>query len=461
LIQASAPRIDVAPHPSAARSRLPDLSGSRLAWAIWWLTLALAVAGLVLVLAELSNLKLDRQNFPGYASLLAVGFGIIGARLADRHPKNPVGWLLLANGLAYAVASVVFEYQALSIGDPGRGLPTLEAARRLGVASGYVITMLSGFILLTFPTGRLPSRRWAVVATPLGLVIAVLVLAALSGSTVGFLSSDGILERVAVALVALSAASLVLRLIRAHGTERQQLKWVVSAGAVATAAFLLNYFGNQKLFEVIETLAILLFPISVGIAMQRYRLYDIDVILHRAAVYITLTALLTGVSSATWVFIQRLFFALTGQTSELAIIMTTIVLIAIFAPLREAVQRQIDRWVKSPSPAPRGLRAFSDSVRDFVRLNDRTQLLGELLNEAITSLDASGGALELRQAGGDWRRVPPDTWRGHPQVTVSFDGAGSDARLLLGPRRSGRPYSTDQLKALQEASAAVEQAIHR
>ena len=169
-----------------------------------------------------------------------------------------------------------------------------------------------------------------------------------------------------------------------------------------------------------------------------------------------MTGLLAGLTAALLGSIQRVFIAVTGQSSEAAIVITTLILVAVFTPLRELVQRAIDVRLKTTAAGLKGLRAFTDEVRDFAHFNDRRRLILRLLAESAASLDASGGAAEIREPSGHWSSHQVGHWTGDGQVTATINAPdGIAARVRLGARRDGDAYNERQLAALRGAAGAV------
>jgi hypothetical protein len=458
---------------AARRAVVPRLA-RRLSWTLFAICGALALGSLFIVVTNLSVPAPDDGYIRGFGAVLALGYGAIGSRIATRQPWNAVGWLILVAAIGFGVTGLVTDY--LIVAGDNATLISEATVRGIFVAS-FVPTLAGSLFLLLFPDGRLTSRVWAALAvlavvTNLTCILLVLLvpLPPLAQSAEALQQAGRALTAVLLftlanagttLALALCGGSLLVRLWLARGDERQQLKWVASAGAFAVIANLIEQVGPPvALLGFLNLAGILSFPIAAAIAIQRHRLYDIDTILSRTLVYVVVTGFLAGLTAALLGSTQRLFIALTGQSSEAAIVITTLVLVAIFTPLRDFVQRAIDARLKSPAPGLKGLRPFASEVREFAHFSDRERLFMRLLAESVASLDAAGGQAEIRERDGRWSMRPTGEWRDDPQVTATIaDGVGAAARIRLGPRRNGEPYGEKQLAQLRDAVNAVAETL--
>jgi hypothetical protein len=200
-------------------------------------------------------------------------------------------------------------------------------------------------------------------------------------------------------LMLISAASLFVRLVRASGVERQQLKWFTYVSALSASSVILTYTISEAIGsvwlrwagEVMLVVALLGTPIAMGIAILRYRLYEIDLLINRTLVYGSLTAILAALYFGGIVLLQRLFVALTGEKSTLAVVASTLVIAALFTPLRRRIQSFIDRrFYRSKYDARKTLEAFSVKLRDETDLqtlnNDLVGVVRETMQPAHVSL---------------------------------------------------------------------------
>ena len=375
---------------------MSDRSLSWLAWSLCALTLLILAASLLLILLGWST-PLPQGATPWRDRTLSlvgiVGAPILGGLIASRRPRNPYGWVWLGFGLGLALQQLGASYATYArVVEPGTLVAPLNISQVLDVGGPLALT-LAPFLLLLFPTGRLPSQRWrpvAWIAAASGTVIILLDLFFRSPDKVG-----GIVTITAVADVfvifgvfALSALSLIVRYRRANGVERLQLKWFAFA-AVLGASFLVGQqltwlaslliaylLGgdlltlNRSLENLLEVAINVCLYTAVGIAMLRYRLYDIDIIINRTLVYGALTVSLALVYFGGVLSLQGLLRALTGQESQLAIVASTLAIAALFNPLHRRIQASIDRlFYRRKYDAAKTLDEFSSKLRDETDLD--------------------------------------------------------------------------------------------
>ena len=371
-----------------------------LAWPLW--TIVVAIVALGFLLWPVSEVAL----IPMVLST-ALPFATVGAFVASRRPHNPVGWLFIAFGAAAALRFTGSQYATYALLTHPGSLPAGDFIASLAVHLWHPGLGFLVFSFLLFPHGRLPSGRWLIVAWVSAIsCVAALVSGMLEyeflyeytwpenmsfvrplftgpvaeGATKVFWYSSMVI----LAMLFASGASLVLRLRRSAGEERQQLKWVVYS--VALLAFtvpstILVIIVLQSLESVRVFFAVLfpLIPISVGIAILKYRLYDIDLIINRTLVYGSLTVMLVALYFGGIVVLQRVFVALTGQQSTLAVVASTLLIAALFTPLRRRIQGFIDRsFYRRKYDARKTLEAFS------VKLRDETDL--RMLNDDLVAV---------------------------------------------------------------------------
>jgi len=315
-----------------------------------------------------------------------------GIVLVSRVPGHPVGWLLLGSAVAYALGSVVSSYIEASATVSG-GLPLSPLVVWAGnISYGIGAGICATWLLLVFPDGQLPSSRWRPVAWLAGIALTALLVGGSLGpdpfedtpvsnpvtldpdSPVLLVLEGGGFYLFAACILA-SVASLVVRFRRARGVERQQLKWVASSAAVvgivlAGTSVLEIANGPAELSDDVEngaiTLALALLPVSIGVAILRYRLYEIDRLISRTVSYALLTALLLGMYAAVAVLPTLVF----QVRSDLLVAAATLLAAAAFGPLRRRVQRAVDRrFNRSRYDAERVARRFAGRLRDDVDLD--------------------------------------------------------------------------------------------
>src|ERR671920_390046 len=357
-----------------------------LAWPLW--TLIVATIGFGFLMWPVSEGAL----IPLVLST-AVPFATVGAIVASRRPYNPVGWLFIAFGAAAALRFTGSQYATYALLKHPGSLPAGDLIASLAIHLWHPALGFLVFSFLLFPHGRLLSPRWRLVAWVSAISCVIALISGMFESeflyeytwpeNVSFVKPlfTGPIAEIAatvfwyssmviLAMLLASGGSLVLRLRRSSGEERQQLKWVVYS--VALLAFvipstILVIISLQSLEDVRVFFSVLfpLIPISVGIAILRYRLYDIDRIINHTLVYGALTVMLVAVYAGSIVILQGFLRALTGQESQLAIVASTLAVAALFAPLRRRIQSFIDRrFYRRKYDARKTLEAFSATLRD-------------------------------------------------------------------------------------------------
>jgi len=334
-----------------------------------------------------------------------IGVPILGGLIASRRPENLYGWLWLGFGLGLTLQLLGGLYAAYAlVVEPG-SLPAPRTISRVLELGGPLALTFAPFLLLLFPTGRLPSPRWrplAWISTFSGVVLLVLNFLFARPETVGGVITAVTVSVVAVifAAFALSALSLVVRYRRASGLERQQLKWFASA-AVLAGAFLVGSFVIEGLlgdtvWNLLDAVSRTGLYLAVGVAILRYRLYDIDRIINRALVYGSLTVLLAATYFGGVTATQALFRTLTGQEDlpQLVVVASTLVIAALFNPLRRRSQSFIDRsFYRRKYDARKTLEAFSAQLRDETDLD---ALSNDLVGVARRTVQPAHVSLWLR-----------------------------------------------------------------
>ncbi len=394
------------------------------AWSMWALALTSFVVTGVLRFLNASTPTVDPRTplvLDSWYLLLFMSFATVGALVASRQPGNAIGWIFCYLGLSFPLAGAGEEYALYAlVTEPGT-LPGGEGLVWLAaLLGGPIIFAVFAVIFLLFPEGRLLSRRWRLVVW-LDLIAVVCLVAwafepgplgnlglvrianpfGVEGlaTLLGKLGMVGLFMTLAVAVA--GGISLVLRFRRAWGVERQQLKWFAFSGVVFCAVFAIGpvlwYLpespGTEWVWTVLFLVGASTIPVAVGIAILRYRLYEIDLIINRTLVYGALTAMLVGVYVGSIVVLQGLLRALTGQEQQpqLAVVISTLVIAALFNPLRRRIQSFIDRrFYRSKYDAAKTLEAFSAKLRDETDLDalsdDLVGVVRETMQPAHVSL---------------------------------------------------------------------------
>jgi hypothetical protein len=297
-------------------------------------------------------------------------FVVIGALIVGRQARHPIGWMFCVTALSFAAAAFAQSYAIVALTAQHRGLPAGELMAWLGFWISMPGTaVIALFLPLLFPDGRLPSRRWRPVAWAAGVLAVIAVLDtmfkpasypgfALVRNPLGIYAWDGLFEILDVAtdivfvlLIVLTPVALLERVRRAGPVERLQIRWFVFAGCIVVLGFISDTLhgivpGMEDVSVVLTVAAVTALPVAVGIAILRYRLYEIDVIINRTLVYGLLTAVLAGVYTANLAIFERLFVAITGEQSDLAIVMTLFVLTTVFTPIKNLLQSAVDQRLK-------------------------------------------------------------------------------------------------------------------
>ena len=379
-----------------------------LAWSVCGLTLVLVACALAL--AFLNGADADAVSFP----LAMTASAVVGGLVASRRPKNPVGWFFLGSAACFALVGVANGYATYGLLTAPGALP---GARAMAWPLSWLwvpgVMLLLAFVPLYFPNGRLISRRWRWVVRL--AVFFSLVGAVSSALRQGEIQDSGIVNPLGIealrpilsfldtltfalffTLLFASAASLVVRFIRSGPTARQQIKWLALAALAIPVWFLTNapiQAAAPPLFLVMDSLLFAMIPVAAGIAILRYRLYEIDLIINRTLVYGSLTAMLAAVYFGGVATTQAIFRTLTGQEQQpqLAIVVSTLVIAALFNPLRRRIQSFIDRrFYRRKYDAAKTLEAFSAKLRDQTDLDalsdDLVGVVRETLQPAHVSL---------------------------------------------------------------------------
>jgi hypothetical protein len=386
-------------------------------WAIWAVSVVFLVAGLVTVRAGGPNSPLTAFGL----SLAALSFATAGAILVSRLPANIIGWLLASGGLGFALGSGAPGLaDAGLIVHPG-SVPGAIWFAWLGQWTWAPALFAVILLALVYPSGRLLSSRWRPVAVAAVVVVAYISLgtAVASGPMGSFPVQNPVAITGGVAdiygdlfgpalllgalLAVLAVVSLVLRFRRAAGVERAQVKWFAAVAALSVPALILGTatFGMDGTAGIVSSLAnfvsflgFALLPIAVGIAVLRYRLYEIDRLISRTISWVILTVLVATLFVAFVLVFQAIVAPLTGS-NEIAVAGSTLLVFGLFAPIRRRVQRLVDRrFNRTRYDAERTVAAFAGRLRDQV---DLEQLRSEILATVSATVEPSSVSLWLRQ----------------------------------------------------------------
>jgi len=378
------------------------MTAPRLAWGLFGLWVALAlVAGYYATRSD--------EPFEGLFMLGLTVFAIVGAVVASRQPRNPIGWILEAVVIFSAITSALIGYTSTA-DDPAGVAVWLDD----WIADVWIGLVAIGIPLL-FPDGRLPSPRWrgpawlAAGMFALGILGRALgdreleteapgtwqnpyALPGTAGDVLAGIASVSVLVYGVPALI--GVAALVVRMRGSHGVERQQFKWFAYVGVLLLAALVVSAISlvshsldvlgviGWSSFLALSTFGL---PLAIGAAILRHRLYDIDVVINRTLVYGALTATL-GLTYLTLV----LLIGLTLGTSNLAIAVSTLAVAALVRPARARIQQAVDRrFYRRRYDAARTLEAFGGRLRDELDLDALQRELVRVVGDTVQPTHAS------------------------------------------------------------------------
>ena len=391
-----------------------------LALALWAACVALIALGVILFL--IANRSDSNASSPYLLnnSTAALSFSTVGAILASQRRKNPIGWIFCSSGLLFGITLFADAYVIYaSTISPGL-LPGASSARWITYWLYIPAVSLISFVFLLFPDGRLPSPRWRPVAWLVAIAIVLgPVTEALEPRSLfdeaeirnlppvanpfgvqdtWILHAIGVVETPLFILSVLApVVALFVRLRRSEGEKRQQIKWVAYAGTMLAIAVAVvaawPALDGSRISNALFLIGFLAIPAAIAVAILKYRLYDIDVVINRTLVYGALTASLALVYFGGVAATQAIFHALTGQQEQpqLAIVVSTLIIAALFSPLRRRIQSFIDRrFYRSKYDARKTLEALSARLRDETDLgalsDDLVRAVRETMQPAHISL---------------------------------------------------------------------------
>lgn len=423
-----------------------------------------------------------------------VAFGLLGALVASRQPANSIGWLMCVASLGAVLLFLPLDYGYAAQSTHRGAWPVGGLA--LWVAGWAWIPLVGLFlpmITVRFPDGQIASRwravDWSAVA---GSIAAVGVALAPPDLVVRFLLLPrGWLGRVAplidsplaasvppalpVVLIFAGLASILLaylvalasvidRFRHAKGDESVQLKWFAYSGVLIALTLLYGSFtsitglAQSDLAQVAIHATFFALPFAIAIAILRYHLYDIDLIINRTLVYGSLTAILGAVYAAVVTLLNRLFISISGARSDAAYVVTAFVVVIASSPIKDWLQHQVDRRIPHRSPSSM-LEEFRADVESVVSVIDVHRVARRLLDEAVKAFDARGAALYL-DSGGESPLYSRGRFNGDSALEIPLRHDGRPlGRLVLGSRRGDIAYTPGDREALQRSADSVGEAL--
>jgi hypothetical protein len=396
--------------------------------------------------------------------LSMLAFSAVGFLIFWRRSDEWVGFI---GSLAFVTFGAMPAFLRYGVRAPGMWSPLSAFVLALGTA-------LSTTVFFIFPDGRF-FPRWTVVA-------AILVSAwAVTWPLFPALNVyNWPLERTVVltAIYASAGVAVIYRYRRTGNTQqRQQMKWVIYSFALTILIWAIAEYPRPALRAalspqeyslaslaagVLVMLSQLLVPLAFAVAILRYRLWDIDLIIDRTLVYVPLTGILAGVYAASIALFQKVFQAFTGQKSDAAVVVTTLLLVAVFSPLKDALQHLVDRRYRDTRDPTAPLEAFGRHVRSVADVFDASRITEQALETAATALGAPGGALFLERQG-EWRLVHASgAWpAGEVALDVPLEAQGKRLGCLqLAARRDGKVYSARDCQILRQTMFEVARVLY-
>jgi len=404
-------------------------------------------------------------------------------------PTNPIGWLLALSGLLFAVGECSAAVAGYGLAIHPGSVPGAEWFAWLSQwVDNPAFAIAVGFVPLLFPTGHLLSPRWRGVAVAAGTSVIVgsvanafgswsfgttgtanpLAFSGTAGDVISLLATAASIA--AVVFLVPIVASLVTRYRRAAGIEQAQLRWFAYVGVmsclalvvgVALSGYSTGFLSVVAGFAWVTFLVgIALLPVAIGVAILRYRLYDIDLIIRRTVVYVPLTAVLAGVYAASVAFFQRLFITATGNPSDGAVILSTLILATTFTPIKSGLQATVDRHFRDAQDTERQLQTFVDRVTAAEWTPDPARTMRAFLSVCIAVTRAAGGAAYVGSAAEPRLVAGTPSPAGQPAVVVPVEVAVQRiGRMELEARPGKRPYGDREVEMLRRAGEHVAAAV--
>ena len=385
-------------------------------WAVVVVAAGLAVEVVYLIFANANDTSTSEQ----ISTMAFFLFPMVGAILLARHPHNPVAYLVTVLGLSVLMASTLFEYSMIGYQMGGNGLPLAGPAGWLSLQLWSLSMPSLVFMLLVFPNGRLTGPRWMwLIYYVLAVTIPTLIYGAIrswpSRDVLVLMDSEqmpfspemmavfrwyDVWNLLMIVAVILAFLNFTIRFVRSWGIERQQLKWFVFGMATIPTTMVIDAIlqrVDQPLIYnfnyVLNVISIAAFPTVMLISITRYRLYDIDFIIRRTLLYSALTLTLAAIYFGAVLVMQSVFTRGLGAQSEIWIVLSTLLIAALFQPLRRQFQAVIDRrFYRSKYDAEKTLASFASRLQNEV---DLEAIQGYLVHAVEENIQPEGASLWL------------------------------------------------------------------
>ncbi|MFN2595321.1 MAG: SpoIIE family protein phosphatase [Actinomycetota bacterium] len=498
-------------------ARFSDRTLVKLAWYAFGFVALLFVGGVFFSFVNASSMTTTSWGSPGVIPgllflLVTFAFPLVGVLVASRQPKNAVGWVLLAVGFAWGFSSLMDNYVGYAVLTNPGALPRPDVVEAVAAGAFVPAIGFTGMLVLLFPDGHLPSPRWRAIAWVVGSAMVIAWIGAtLAPGTfedtgyphmtnpLGIESLQWLSIFVFVVPVGflVSAVGLIKKFRRSRGQERAQMKWF-AAGATATAVIalivVLGTYGRPitgwvQWAQDLDLFSFVLIPVATGVAILKYRLYEIDRIINRALVYTILTAVLGAIYLLVVVGLDAALSPVT-KSSDLAVAASTLAVAGLFGPLRRRLQFFIDRrFYRQRFDAAKTVERFSSHLKDEIDLDELSSSLAGVINEAMQPARVSVWLRDQTKVGAEALAdiapndpvvayfqsasgaVDVDSLDLDSPAVASFKEAGvklvvplvSQGELIgllnLGPRLSEREYSGDDRRLLDSLGAQAAPAV--
>ena len=381
-----------------------------------WVPVCAATGSVALIGGGLALAYLDRHLVPASLTgwtvsnvsqqVVSVAIPVVGFVLASRRPQNGIGWLFLVAGLALGLSGFSNQYALHALVADQGSLPAGRALAWLSNWSSVIPMAMLAFLFLLFPTGYLRSRRWRPAAWFVGGAFALITAWALIGASSEwahpFTSSNapgsnapgltGVFFLLSAALL-VSVAALVVRFAKSSGEERLQLKWCAAAALLLVVVFVASIWTNSAVVNVLQSLAFVCLWTAIAIAVLKYRLYEIDQIISRTLAYAIVTGLLVGVYAGLVLLATQVL----SLHTPVAVAVSTLAAAALFNPLRQRMQRVVDRrFNRARYDADQTIAAFAASLKDTVDLDS---VRGDLATAVHQALEPAHVSVWIRPPG--------------------------------------------------------------